>query len=272
MEHIVSFLNDGDRTYNQFNIEITGITYPDPHYSVERKKSAIYCMEYIMNGEGTVHVDNEVFYPTKGDIYILPIGHHHRYYSAQHNPWEKIWMNVSGPLCDMLFQVYNLEGILWIKDLDLYELFKKFLTICEQKEVSTNQILQQCALVFHEIIAAISVHLCDTTIVKNIAAYRVKEYIDHNINDKFTMNILADIASLSPSQLTRVFKKEFSTSPYEYILTQKIRTAKLLLANTNLSIKQIAYKLNFADEHYFSNSFKSRSGVSPKEYKNMIIN
>jgi AraC-like DNA-binding protein len=272
MEHIVSFLDDGNRTYKEFNIQMTGITYPDPHYYVERKKSGIYCMEYIISGEGTVHVDDEVIYPSKGDVYILPIGHHHRYNSSYHNPWEKIWMNVNGPLCDALFQVYHLEGILWMKDLDLYDLFKKFLSICEQKDLSLHQVLQQSALVFHEILSAISLHLNASPNVKNAAAYLLKEYIDQHIYDKFSIDELSKIACLSSSQLTRVFKKEFSQTPYEYILTQKIRTAKLLLTNTNLSVKQIAYKLNFADEHYFSNSFKARTKVSPIEFKktNMI--
>lgn len=268
MEHIVSFLPDDNRVYNQFNIDLTGITYPDPHYYVERKKSKVYCLEYIIDGEGTVHVDDAVIYPSKGDVYILPMGHHHRYYSSRVHPWEKMWMNVSGPLCDSLFNIYHLDGVLLVKNLDVKELFQRFLSICEQKDLSVNILFQQCALVFHEIIAKISLHLYDTPITKNAVAYIIKEYIDQHIYDKFSVNALAKVACLSPSQLNRVFKKAFLQTPYDYILSQKIETAKLLLSNANISVKQIAFKLNFADEHYFSNSFKSRTGFSPKSYVN----
>jgi AraC family transcriptional regulator of arabinose operon len=268
MEHIVSFLYDNNRAYNQFNIDITGITYPDPHYHVERKQSSVYSLEYIISGEGVAYIDNQVIYPSKGDIYLLPLGHHHRYHSSSEHPWEKIWMNVYGPLCDLLISTYHLDGVYWIKDLNLLDLFQKFLVVCEQKDVSVNIIFQQSALIFHEILSKMSMHLYDTPIIKNAVAYRVKEYIDKNIYDKLSIDALAKIACLSPSQLNRIFKFEFGQTPYEYILYQKIETAKLLLSNTNISVKQIAYKLNFADEHYFSNIFKARTMVSPKAFAN----
>jgi AraC family transcriptional regulator, arabinose operon regulatory protein len=267
MEHIISFLPDENRTYTQYHIDMTGITYPDPNYVVDRKNSNIYCIEYVINGEGTVHVDDQVFYPSKGDVYILPIGRHQHYYSSHDNPWEKIWMNVYGPLCDALFQVYHLENILWIKDLDLYHLFKQNLDLCEQKDLSTSEVFEKSSLIFHEILAKISMYLYKTPITKNVVAYKAKEYIDKNIYDRFTMDDIAKIACLSPSQANRVFKKEYGITPYDYILSKKIETAKLLLINTNISIKNIAYKLNFLDEHYFSKIFKARTGTSPKSYR-----
>jgi AraC-like DNA-binding protein len=268
MEHIISFLNDDSRIPNPFNIELAGISYPDPNYYVDRKVSKIYCLEYILDGEGTVYMDDEVIYPSKGDIYLLPNGHHHRYYSRPDNPWKKIWMNVYGPLCDRLMEVYHLEGVLLVKNLDLSDLFHKFLTICEDKDTGLSIISQRGSLVFHEILSRISMHLYDRPVVKNAAAYKIKEYIDTNIYQKFSINELAKTACLSSSQLNRIFKKEFQQTPYEYILSQKIETAKLLLTNTNISIKQIAYKLSFADEHYFSNCFKERCGTSPKAFSN----
>jgi AraC family transcriptional regulator of arabinose operon len=110
-------------------------------------------------------------------------------------------------------------------------------------------------------------HLYEAPITKNIVAHNVKEYIDKNIYERFSMNDIAKIACLSLSQVNRVFKKEYGITPYDYILTKKIETAKLLLMNTNISIKNIAYKLNFLDEHYFSKIFKSRAGLSPRDYR-----
>jgi YesN/AraC family two-component response regulator len=43
--------------------------------------------------------------------------------------------------------------------------------------------------------------------------------------------------------------------------------AKSLLQNTSLSAKEIAFRLGFSDEHYFSNFFKKRTGMRPVEYK-----
>ena len=52
-----------------------------------------------------------------------------------------------------------------------------------------------------------------------------------------------------------------------YRLDRKIKLAKDMLVNTNLPIKQIASNLCYADEYYFSNVFKQKTGVSPGRYR-----
>lgn len=266
MEHIVSFIYKESDLSSQFFVDLTGITYPDPHYIIERTDSPYYCLEYIYEGEGTVYIDCEELHPKKGDIYILPKGSKHRYFSSSHSPWKKIWMNIYGPLCDTLFSVYGLNHTFLITDFSNGSLFEEFLMICEEKERTVNERFLRASLVFHELLLQINDHVHGVPTPKNKIAYKIKEHIDQNIEIKFSLADLSKIACLSSSQLNRVFKKEYGITPYEYILTQKIETGKLLLINTNMSIKQIAYKLNFADEHYFSNSFKERTGKTPKEF------
>jgi AraC-like DNA-binding protein len=266
MEELQSFVFEEDKLNTQFYVELAGITYPDPHYQIERKNSPIFCLEYIIEGEGIIYVDNKEYYPRKGDIYILPAEHNQLYYSSPTNPWKKIWMNVYGPLCDILIPFYHLEDTVLIHQLDLYPLFLKFLQICRQKDTPTQEIFLQASCTFHEILSRISSHLYSLPQTHHPVAFKIKNYIDKNINDKFTLTELAKIACLSPSQLNRVFKKEYGATPYEYILTQKIETAKTLLKNTNISVKETAYRLNFADEHYFSNIFKKKCGKPPREY------
>jgi AraC-like DNA-binding protein len=52
-------------------------------------------------------------------------------------------------------------------------------------------------------------------------------------------------------------------------MNQKIELAKLLLLNTNKSIKEIAAELNFCDEHYFSNYFTQRIGLAPLKFRKL---
>lgn len=266
MEEIQSFVFEEDKLSSPFYVELTGITYPDPHYQIERKNSPIFCIEFIIEGEGIVYVDNTPYYPRKGDIYILPPGHNQLYYSSPVNPWKKIWMNVYGPLCDVLIPFYHLESTVLIHNLDLYPLFFKFLQTCRQREAQTNEIFLQASYIFHEILSRISTHLYTIPQSHHPVAIKIRDYIDKNIYNKFSLKELSKIACLSPSQLNRIFKKEYGATPYEYILTQKIETAKTLLTNTNISVKETAYRLNFADEHYFSNIFKKKCGKPPREY------
>lgn len=267
VEHIISFGEKFSEQSRPFYIEMAGVTYPDPNYHITRQNSYIHCFEYIIDGEGVVRVDKRTNYPVKGDLYILPKGSNHDYYSLPENPFEKIWMNVSGSLCDELIHVYGLTGVLIVRQIDVFPIFREFLHICENKELSLDEVHTQCSLVFHKLIMKIAEHLAaHNERTPTDIANGIKAYIDRNIYERISIEMIARHICLSPSQVTRVFKKAFDVTPYDYILTRKIGTAKLLLKNTSLSVKEIAYKLNFADEHYFSNIFLQKTGVRPKNY------
>lgn len=95
----------------------------------------------------------------------------------------------------------------------------------------------------------------------------MKDFLNAQITEKFKMDTLCKHVSKSESQTIRIFKKAYGITPYNYVLNKKISLAKKLIKNTNLSIKQIAEKLNFADEYYFSNFFKQKVGVTPTKYR-----
>ena len=117
MEYIVSFLNDFSQNKEMpFCIQMAGITYPDKNYHILRESSDIYCMEFVENGMGHIQVDNTTFQVYENDIYILPIGKRHHYFSETEAPIQKIWFNFSGSLCNKLFRTYELEGIYHIEN------------------------------------------------------------------------------------------------------------------------------------------------------------
>ena len=98
-------------------------------------------------------------------------------------------------------------------------------------------------------------------------AEKMKDYLRTNAAFKFKIEKLCEYISRSESQTIKIFKEAYGITPYAYFLDKKIGLAKGMLLNTNLSVKQIAYELNFTDEYYFSNVFKSKVGVSPGKYR-----
>ena len=95
----------------------------------------------------------------------------------------------------------------------------------------------------------------------------LKNYIDLHIEENISIKTLSRLILRSESQTIRIFKNNFHITPYDYLLTSKINRAKIIIANTNLSIKEIAYRLSFSDEHYFSNIFRKKTGVAPTKYR-----
>ena len=101
----------------------------------------------------------------------------------------------------------------------------------------------------------------------NPNAKLIKDYINDHLFEVITLSTLSELIGMSEQHTIRIFKSNFGSTPYQYILKKKLEYAKLYLKNTNMSVKEISKKLAFTDEFYFSNIFKKKTGLSPSEYK-----
>lgn len=75
--------------------------------------------------------------------------------------------------------------------------------------------------------------------------------------------------NLSPNYLSDVLKRESGKTAQEHIHLFIIDKAKNTLLNSNESISEIGYTLGFEYPQHFSNLFKSKTGYSPSEYRNL---
>mgnify|MGYP001097417545 FL=1 len=139
---------------------------------------------------------------------------------------------------------------------------KQFLVLCEKREYETTDLYNKCGLIFLEIIQILSKHCEKKPSVNKFAAY-AKNFCDRNIYKKISLEDIAKYTGISISQLNRLFRQEFGVTAYAYILNSKINLAKSLLSGPSMSVAEIAFLLNFSDEHYFSNIFKKKTGLTP---------
>lgn len=93
------------------------------------------------------------------------------------------------------------------------------------------------------------------------------DYIYSNINRRITVDKLAEHTGLSPSYLSRLFKKELNVSVSEYICEMKVEKAQHLLRYSDYSLVEIANYLAFSSQSHFIQTFKKLVGVTPKKYR-----
>ena len=129
-EKLISFLPDRFPEPETFFVELTGVTYPDPRYHIDRNRSPVFCIEYVVAGRGHVEVGGRSFSPQAGDVYLMPMGLHHRYHADAREPWEKIWMNVRGSLCGELLRAYRLTETYHAPACPIGPLFEEFVSFC----------------------------------------------------------------------------------------------------------------------------------------------
>ena len=91
------------------------------------------------------------------------------------------------------------------------------------------------------------------------------QYINCNIEKDIRRNEIAQAIGLNEDYLSRIFKKKKNISLKEYIILEKMRTAQVLLKNTEFSISMIASKVGFSNFSHFSQTYKKTMGKTPAQ-------
>ncbi len=95
----------------------------------------------------------------------------------------------------------------------------------------------------------------------------VRRYIDNHFKENLSLDQLSAIARINKYYLVHAFRKEFNTSPINYLIARRIQESRFLLAETNQPLSQIAQTLGFSSLSYFSQSFRRLEGITPKAYR-----
>ncbi len=102
----------------------------------------------------------------------------------------------------------------------------------------------------------------------NKIAQEAIKYLDENLFDpNLSLKTTATSIFTNESYLSRTFKKETGLSLMEYILKKRILESVRLLNTTDLKVYEIAEKVGFRNNHYFSICFKKQMGLTVKEFK-----
>lgn len=93
----------------------------------------------------------------------------------------------------------------------------------------------------------------------------------HLSDDAFGVEEICKTIGVSRIQLYRKVKALLGCTVNDYILGRRLQKAKFLLANEDLTIAEITYKIGFANPTYFSTVFKNRYGCTPSEFKKQSL-
>jgi len=99
----------------------------------------------------------------------------------------------------------------------------------------------------------------------------VKSYIQENYKHDISLGTLGGIAYVSPNHLSEVFKEQTGESVVDYITRVRIEKSKELLKDISIKVYEVSDLVGYEDSAYFSKVFKKVVGVSPVEYRNLVI-
>ncbi|OGV76152.1 MAG: hypothetical protein A3K19_16040 [Lentisphaerae bacterium RIFOXYB12_FULL_65_16] len=235
-----------------------------PQDRIQRTDYEVTTAEYILAGAGVLESNGVSCALRQGDIYFLHKHSNHVYYPDPVTPWRKIFFVVDGPLVEQLLAAYGILDVHHFRQCNGVRLFHRMLAILRRQDSSQHA---QAALVFHRLIIHLSQARERAASGLSADILKLRDFLDTRLETDVRLADLCQFAAMSEAHIIRKFRRETGVPPHEYLQRRRLESARLLLRGTDLTIKQIAHRLRFADACYFSNVFKRRTGVSPTQFR-----
>ena len=229
-----------------------------------------YQIIFITKGSGKFRSANAGTANIKeGFAFILFPGEKHSYHPDPDIGWDEYWVGFRGEYPEKLENngfISRCNSVLHpgLQE-TIIESFHTILEIARREPTGFQQKLGGSIITLIARLLSFSQQKEQGTEV-DLLVQRARCLFEEYIYDHIEMKDLAKILNIDYSEFRKIFKKYTGMSPYQYFLNLKINRAKNLLSQDNYSIKEIAYKLAFENQYYFSRLFKSKTGIPPSAW------
>ena len=207
-----------------------------------------------------------------GDMFLLFPGEWHTYHPNPRVGWKSHWIGFKGRNMDDRVKAGFLtpeKPIYHVGYSAIIEgLYRRAFAAAREEAAYSQQ--EMAGLVNHLIGKMYSLE-------RNIELSRNQQQVDmidkarwrirESLESETTIQGIAEELGVSYSNFRKLFKEYTGLSPATYQQELRLLRAKELLSTTDLSIKEIAYRLNFESPDYFSAKFKAKMGIKPSEVK-----
>ncbi|MHB1627930.1 MAG: helix-turn-helix domain-containing protein [Bacilli bacterium] len=258
-----------------FYVRSVGWCACSPDQDATRESIYDYRLQYIIRGSGQVRQNDRVFPAPAGSVVFLDMRREHRCVASSQDPWEILWVHFGGRQCADYFQL----------------LLSDEFPVCATKNSGK---LKKLFLRLYDLIASqppdceVRASHCIAGILAELVADRIQEgddalslapsvypdavrdgidFMENHFCERLALETIAQHVALSPFHYARVFKRATGMSVMTRLLQIRIAQAKIMLAETDLSVRDIAEKCGFVDQGYFGKQFKRSEEATPSEFR-----
>lgn len=199
----------------------------------------------------------------------------HTYHPDEESGWNEYYIGFDGPYIAEIVAngFFTPEApIMHIGFIDqVVELFNSAIKIAKEDRLAAQQ--QLAGIVMLLLGKTLALNNNDDVehneIIQKVeqAKLIMAENVYHEINPES----IAEQLNISYSWFRKIFKTYTGYAPAQYFKELKIKKAKQLLSETNMSVKEVAFKLNFNTSEHFFSIFKRKTRYTPTEYRNQGV-
>lgn len=244
-------------------------------YSYGPKYRNYHLIHFVIDGQGSLNINEHTYQLKKGDAFIIPQGKISYYQASKENPWSYTWISFLGIKSQIYIEqlMKKTNDIYILHDLDTTKYKALIDDLIYLQGNSLVDYLKANSILF-SILAQLfqDTNISEKTLVVNSLVDDLKYYFDINYAEKIKLKDIARKFGIHPNYLTRIFNQKFKLSPKQYLMQLKLKKAHSLLITTKLPISLISSSLGFDDQLAFSRTFKKEYGQAPAIYRKQFIN
>ena len=239
-------------------------------YRVERDDFPYYCLEFVAAGLGTVRLGRHEEPLGPGSVFAYGPGIAHAIGTDRRRRLRKYYVDFVGQAGLERLRLARLPP-------------GCHLTVSHPQEIrEVFDLLQQCGIAQSTHSQALCGQLLGVLLTKiseralpqrggDIKARETFERFKHFLTAARQRLVSIEMAAgefgISTAYACRLFRRFGASSPYQYLLRQRMNLAAELLTHERLQVQQAAARLGFADQYQFSRAFKRVAGVSPQAFQ-----
>ena len=238
-----------------------------PGYHLVRESFDSFLLMYIQKGSLSLNLNGHEQTVNKGQLVLLDCYSRHAY--STKTGWECLWCHFDGITARHWYQniVSRFGNVFSLPDPQpiiskLGSIYDVFFSGGIVREPLLSKYLT-------DILTAILLYTSSDARAESYVnlAEKVTAFISEHFAEKLTISQLASLVSLSDYHFIRIFKRQTGFTPHEYILNTRMNTARYLLKNSTLSVKDICFSTGFSCESVFCSAFKRTEGITPAQYR-----
>ena len=232
-----------------------------------------YQLLYLTEGEGIFESTNQK--PTRikqGDLFLLFPGEWHTYHPLPTKGWKSYWLGFKGKNMDDRVRAGFLSPTKPVYSVgfssEIVHLYEEAFAKAKEEAAYAQQTLAGIANHLLGLMYSLERNNLlnkdqNRVDMINRARLRIREALESNL----TIQQVAQELGISYSNFRKLFKEYTGVAPSMYQQELRLQRAKEMLSTTNMSIKEIAYRLNFESPDYFSSKFKIKTGIKPSDFR-----
>lgn len=251
-----------------YNVLCAGHFYCDNHYHLVRDNYDSFLILYVADGTFTFADNGNYLTAEKGDTIVLDCYRPHEYFTSDY--LESFWVHIEGVnCCDFYDEIVGQNGNI-IRQNEKSRIKERIIRLFKgiERSFAESDLSLEVYKLLLELQKPVTIKAKDEIVYsENIRI--IKEHISTHLNEKITVSNLAELAHMSPTHFSRVFKSQTGFSPYDYVVISRLNKAKEYLLTSDMSVAEIAYETGFNSEANFVYCFTNNEGVSPGKFRKL---